>query len=114
MDYIWTSHAKYKMNFYRLSEARVKRVISNPARIEEGIADDTVAMMQPAGTKNNPYEIWTMISKSKLKNPWPGRQRSKLRVPSVKVISAWRYPGVTKAGEALPREILAELRSAIR
>ena len=52
--------------------------------------------------------------KSKIKNPWPGRQRSKLRVPSVKVISAWRYPGVTKAGEALPREILAELRSAIR
>ena len=43
----WTSHAKMKMNFYRLSEGRVRRVLHSPMRIEEGIAEDTIAMMQP-------------------------------------------------------------------
>ena len=26
-----------------------------------------------------------------------------------KIISAWRYPGMTKAGEPLPEEILKEM-----
>jgi len=108
-EFSWTSHAKYKMNFYRLSEARVKRVISNPARVEEGIAEDTVAMMQPAGTKNNPYEIWTMIVKSKIR-----RTAAKNSGRQIKVVSAWRYPGRTKPGEALPREIIQEFREATR
>lgn len=108
-EYSWTSHAKFKMGYYRLSEARVKRVINNPSRIEEGIAEDTVAMMQPAGTKENPYEIWAMISKSKIKD-----RRSKIKTPVIKIISAWRYPGITKPGEPLPREIIRELRSAVR
>lgn len=103
MEFIWTSHAKYKMQFYRLSESRVKRVISRPERVEEGIAEDTVAMMQPAGTKNNPYEIWVMITKSR-----------KDKKSVIKIISAWRYPGRTKPGEALPESILRELKEAIR
>ena len=104
MEFIWTSHSKYKMNFYRLSETRVKSVINNPERVEGGIAEDTVAMMQPAGSKAHPYEIWVMLSKSRVKG-----QRS-----NVRIISAWRYPGRTKVGEPLPKEIIAELRSAIR
>lgn len=94
----WTSHSKYKMRFYGLSESRLKRVISYPKRIEEGIAPDTVAMMQSAGSEKHPYEIWLMIQDEKSRR---------------KVISAWRYPGKTKPGQPLPQEIMKEIRSAI-
>lgn len=94
----WTSHSKYKMRFYGLSESRLKRVISYPKRIEEGIAPDTIAMMQPAGSEKHPYEIWLMIQEEKKRR---------------KVISAWRYPGKTKPRQPLPEEILREIRSAI-
>lgn len=92
----WTRHSRDKMHFYRLSEARLKRVIRSPQRIEEGIAPDTVAMMQSAGSAKHPYEIWLMIQDEKSRR---------------KVISAWRYPGKTKSGQSLPAEILRELRS---
>jgi len=106
-EYIWTSHARYKMNHYRLSESRVKRVISSPLRREVGIADGTVAMMQKAGTEKHPYEIWVMINKSKVKGQMSHAYR---QAGKVKIISAWRYPGITKPGEPLPKEILSEMR----
>ncbi len=77
----WTSHAKFKMRFYGLSESRVLRIINSPKRIEEGIAPKTVAMMQTAGSTKHPYELWTMVQDTKVFR---------------KIISAWRYPGVTK------------------
>ncbi|MEK7195107.1 MAG: hypothetical protein AAB655_00230 [Patescibacteria group bacterium] len=82
------------MRFYRLSEFRVRRVINSPKRAEEGVAPRTVAMMQPASVKISAgrqgstkketwnQEIWAMIQDEK------GRR---------KVISAWRYPGMSKA-----------------
>jgi len=94
----WTSHSRYKMRFYGLSESRLKRVISYPKRIEEGIAPDTIAMMQSAGSEKHPYEIWLMIQEEKKRR---------------KIISAWRYPGKTKPGQTLPEEILKEIKSAI-
>ncbi len=94
----WTSHSKYKMRFYGLSESRLKRVISYPKRVEEGIAPDTIAMMQSAGSEKHPYEIWLMVQEEKKRR---------------KIISAWRYPGKTKPGQPLPEEILKEMRSAI-
>ena len=94
----WTSHALGKMHFYQLSENRVKRVINSPHRTEKGIAPNTIGMMQRAGSKKHPYEVWTMIQDEK------GRR---------KVISSWRYPGITKPGEKLPEEILKEIREAI-
>lgn len=75
----WTWHSRAKMNFYHLSEARVRRVLHSPKRVEEGIAEKTVAMMQPAG--NGKHEIWIMLQDA-------GRRR--------KIISAWRYPGISK------------------
>jgi len=96
---LWTNHSKVKMKQYRLSEARVKRVLSFPSRIEGGIADKTLALMQKAGTSKNPYEIWTMVQDTPKKR---------------KVISAWRYPGETKPGEPLPKEILKEFKEASR
>ena len=87
----WTNHAKFKMRFYGLSEARVRRIINSPKRKEEGIAPKTIAMMQVAGSTKHPYELWAMVQD----NP-------KTRT----VISAWRYPGTTKPGSEIARGIL--------
>lgn len=94
-DIYWTKHAYEKMRFYKLSEQRVRRVLHSPKRIEEGIAPGTIAMMQRAGSQKHPYEIWTMFVKNK-----KGR----------KIISAWKYPGITKVGESLPEAIIKELK----
>lgn len=93
----WTKHAIMKMRYYGLSESRVKRVLNLPLRVEEGIAPKTVALMQAAGSKKHPYEIWVMASDTKEKR---------------KIVSAWRYPGRTKLGALLPTEILKEFREA--
>lgn len=85
------------MRYYRLSEQRVKRVIRNPLRIEEGIAEDTIAVMQPFGNKKD-KEIWVMVADTKEKR---------------KVISAWIYPARTKAGEPLPEAIIKEFKEAL-
>lgn len=79
------------MNFYKLSEQRVRRVIHSPKRIEEGIAPKTVALMQPTSVKSDKrqgtrtetwnQEIWVMFQDEKSRR---------------KIISAWRYPGKTK------------------
>lgn len=94
----FTVHSKAKMRQYGLSEARVKRVMHTPLRIEEGIAPDTVAMMQRAGSEKHPHEIWVMIADKKDKR---------------NIVSAWKYPGITKPGEALPEEILREMRMSL-
>lgn len=99
----WTLHARAKMNHYRLTPARVRHVLHSPKRVEEGVAPKTVAMMQPvsmktmgsrtisssaAGAKKESWtqEVWVMVQDS------AGGGR--------KVISAWRYPGVTKPRES--------------
>lgn len=79
----WTKHAREKMKFYRLSEARVKRVLHHPDRVEEGIAPKTVANMQKAGSRKHPSEIWVMYQSG------------------TKIISAWRYPGQSPVGEKI-------------
>ncbi|MBI4993684.1 hypothetical protein HZC33_01870 [Candidatus Wolfebacteria bacterium] len=95
----WTNHANGKMNFYKLSPQRVLRVLNSPKRIEEGIAPNTIAMCQLAGSVKHPYEIWVMIAETKIRR---------------KIISAWKYPGITKAGEPLPKEILNELSKFLK
>lgn len=90
-----------KMRFYGLSEYRVKRVINYPKRTEKGIAEGTIAVMQPSGSAKHPYEIWAMIK---------DEIRSGNRI--CKIISAWKYPGVTRPGEPLPKEIIAEMKEA--
>lgn len=101
----WTKHAKEKMKFYQLSEGRLKRVLLNPKRIEKGVAPNTIAIMQPAGTKKHPTEIWLMyqIIKSKSK-----KQKAK----RIRMISAWRYPGISPLGEPplIPEDVLRDLK----
>lgn len=104
----WTTHAKFKMKYYGLSESRIKRVLRNPGRIEEGIAEGTIAMMQLGSTTSKkPYEIWVMTSQVKSEKS-KGKSEA-----NVRIISAWKYPGRTKPGEPLPQAILREFREAI-
>lgn len=79
-ELFWTNHALAKMRFYKLSAQRIGRVLNSPKRIEEGIALNTIAMMQPFGNKSQ-HELWVMIQETKMRR---------------KIISAWRYPGRTK------------------
>lgn len=83
--------------FYGLTADRVKRIIGNPKRVEEGVAENTVAVMAPGSNKKKSTEVWTMYQK---------RGDKKI------VISAWRYPGVSPVGKQIPipADILAELR----
>ena len=98
----WTMHSVSKMRQYGLSENRVKRVINNPRRKELGIAEGTIAVMQPNSSKHT-YEIWAMyqVINSKFKI-----QNSKLRI-----ITAWKYPGRSpiRGPIPIPLEILEEL-----
>lgn len=99
----WTMHVVSKMKQYGLSENRVKRVINNPKRIEEGIAPKTIAVMQPNSSKHS-YEFWAMYqlinSKSKSLNP-----------KKVRIITAWKYPGKSpvRGPIPIPPDILEEL-----
>ena len=94
----WTLHSKMKLKQYRFSEKRILRIFRKPDRIEEGIAEGTIAAMQITGTKKRPTEAWMMYVT--------------LKKPSIiKIISAWRYPGRTPKGERpiIPEDILKEL-----
>ena len=96
--YHWTQHALRKMAFYRLSPDKVRRVIRNPKRTEDGVAENTIAVMTPGANKKKPSEIWTMYQKK-------GNKKV--------VISAWRYPGVSPIGKQIPipQDILEELKN---
>lgn len=108
-EFYWTRHARAKMKFYRLSEQRVRGVIHSPKRLEQGIAPNTAAAMQSAGSKKHPYEIWVMFQRARNAANNNAKQREK----SIKIISAWRYPGITKPGETLPDKILKEIEEAL-
>jgi len=99
--YYWTKHSLYKMRHYGLSGQRIKRVIRHPARVEEAIVPNMIAVMCP----NKKQEIWAMYTliKSNVKN----------QMSRVKVITAWRYPGKSPARNPIPQEILDEIRNVI-
>lgn len=105
----FTAHARYKMKQYGLSEQKVKGIIRNPRRTQKGIAPQTAAVMQPispkmvAGKEVWKQEIWTMFVKKKYTLAGPlGRE-------SIRIISAWRYPGMSPKGNPIPEEIWREL-----
>jgi len=104
----FTLHARFKMNQYGLSEQRVRGVIRNPKRTERGIVPKTTAVMQPVSPKQMKgketwkQEIWVMYMKQKNKI-------SEGTGETLRIISAWRYPGVSPKGNPIPEEILQEL-----
>jgi hypothetical protein len=100
--YFWTGHALGKMQYYGLSGQKILHVINHPARTEEGIAEKTTAVMQPASInkkkKSWSSEIWAMYQLDKNK---------------YKIISAWRYPGVSPEKNSIPAEIMEEVRDLL-
>lgn len=102
--YFWTNHSQFKMKQYGLSQQRVRRIIRSPKRTEEGIVKNTIAVMQPVslkmkeGKESWKQEIWAMYQL--------GNKKSKAKY---KIISAWRYPGISPKNNPVPKEILEEL-----
>ncbi len=98
---VWTKHSENKRKFYGISKSMVLRVMKNPYRIEEGIAPETIAVMKPPKIKkiNNKkiwkQEIWVMFQKEK---------------NLIKIISTWRYPGISPQQNPIPPEIIEELK----
>ena len=103
----FTRHAEYKMQQYGLSGQRVRNVIRNPKRTEKGIVPRTIAVMQPVsirkenGKETWKQEIWVMFLE--------GKKGSLLEPATRKIISAWRYPGVSPKRDPIPEDILREL-----
>lgn len=116
-----------------MTESRVKRVLRHPKRVEIGVAEDTVAGMQPAGSPKHPFEIWVMWTQKRKsdakRRPDPATARegfrsvtavrgiasprsSGVRNDKVIIISAWRYPGVSPLREPppIPDDVWDELR----
>lgn len=105
--YFWTNHVGRKMMFYGLSADRIKRVMRNPKRSENGVAEGTIAVMCPYGTSprgRQPYkgEIWVMYQA-------PSKRGKGRKI----IITAWRYPGVSRVRDEIPipADILEELKS---
>jgi len=113
--FYWTKHSLEKLKEYNLSQQRVRRVLHRPTRTEVGIVPETWASMQVSGSKKHPYEIWVMYV---IENPEPLRVQGHApyvvhgsKVKAVRIISAWKYPGITKPGEPIPipLDILEEI-----
>lgn len=114
-QYQFTLHAQFKMKQYGLSEQKVRGVIRNPKRREVGVVPKTVAVMQPVsikkidGKETWKQEIWVMFVVKNQKQENSGIEnfvQQKLRI-----ISTWRYPGVSPKRNPIPEEILRELES---
>ncbi|MBI3631318.1 MAG: hypothetical protein HY219_00425 [Candidatus Staskawiczbacteria bacterium] len=94
---IWTQHSQLKIKQYGLSKNKLLGILSKPERKELGIAPGTMAVMKTNKLflnakhsdwrKRAPGEIWLMYKDTKSER---------------KIISCWRYPGISKPGEEIP------------
>jgi len=134
----WTSHVAEKMQQYGIPESRIRRIIRYPARTEEGIAPDTVAVMQPAGTTRY-HEIWVMYKLATNNRPASLDERAsrggqpttnsgqvggqKLEQDpfnvlsrgqtKIRVITAWRYPGKSPERSPIPEDVIREIQTLL-
>ena len=112
--YFWTTHSVFKMRQYGLSEQKVRSVIRNFDRKEEGIVKNTIAVMQPVspkivdGKKTWKKELWVMYQ-SKGKKQKLKVKDNLIKNNQIKIISTWRYPGISPERDPIPEEILQEL-----
>lgn len=104
------------MRQYGLSKQKLLGILYKPERKEQGIVPGTMAVMKTNKKFGNktvplfgdkktgnppkaeafrraraPGEVWLMYKDTKLD-----------MVPTRKIISAWRYPGISKPGESIP------------
>ncbi|KKQ18606.1 MAG: hypothetical protein US31_C0003G0035 [Berkelbacteria bacterium GW2011_GWA1_36_9] len=95
MKFFWTEHSKIKMKQYGLSKQKLLGILYRPERKEQGIVPGTTAVMKT----NKSYSNSLQKNKKALGEIWLMYKDVKdLR----KIISAWRYPGVSKPGEEIP------------
>ena len=108
--YSWTRHVTGKMQYYRLSESIVKRIIRAPKRVENGIAENTVACMIPK-KKAKPRTVARRAS-SAGEELWVMYQ---LKGQRKHIITAWRYPGTSPIRDQIPipPDILEELKDLV-
>ncbi len=108
--YCWTEHVYGKMIQYGISEQTVRRIVRNPERIEEGIAPNTIAVMQTRGKKQK-YELWCMYQIVRKTKKHENTENTGNKSNQIKIITTWRYPGVSpkRAHIPIPEEIVEEL-----
>ncbi|MDO8466720.1 MAG: hypothetical protein Q7S83_01110 [bacterium] len=110
-NFRWTQHIKDKMLFYGISEQKIKTILKNPARKEEGVAEGTLAVMMRNDTPKRKQEIWLMyaIGSGELNS-----EKLKVKSSTRVMISTWRYPGKSQPGKRLPisDELMAEIKEA--
>ena len=110
----WTQHSKIKMKQYGLSKQKLLRILYRPERKEKGIVPRTSAVMQT----NKVFSKTKSLFKDKRQNPpssrFGGTMARQRKAPGEiwlmfrdtkdqrKIISAWRYPGISKPGEEIP------------
>lgn len=113
--YHFTLHSEYKMREYHLSRQRVIRIIRAPHRTETGIVENTVAVMQPASTKRVggketwTQELWVMYKVMGEEKLTKSKLEKALNQSELKIISTWRYPGVSPERDPIPSDILREI-----
>jgi len=121
--YSWTRHVVGKMQYYRIAESTVKRIIKFPKRVEKGVAEGTVACMIPRGLKKKakPHAV-TRLARHSFSGGgggfgageelWVMYQQKGQRKH---IITAWRYPGVSPVRDVIPipEDILEEIKNLV-
>ncbi len=111
----FTRHSEYKMRQYSLSAQKVRGVIRNPKRREVGIVPKTVAVMQPVSPKKIAGKPARNDSQAKRSDSVGETWKQEIWVlykeelKGKKIISAWRYPGISPKRDPIPSDILREL-----
>ncbi len=100
--FVWTDHSKSKMIQYFISETKIKELIKKHERLEEGVAPKTVAVMKRNDKGKKKEEMWVMYQKI----------GDKKTGEKMKIISVWRYPGVSPKKEIpIPEDVLKEIEN---
>jgi len=120
---VWTKHALAKMQYYRLTQNKVKTVLRSPFRMEEGIAEHTLAVMIPNKLvsqnktsivkKPSSFNRWEKTFKHHKEEIWAMYQK---RHGQIFIISAWRYPGESPVNKPLeiPPDVYDDLNSFLK
>ncbi|MEA1925660.1 MAG: hypothetical protein U9M90_00235 [Patescibacteria group bacterium] len=95
--YLWTIHSKYKLVQYSISPNNVKRAIRYPDRKQEGVAENTIAVMKRKDTRSAKKELWVMYQNV-------GEKK--------RIISSWIYPGESPKGDEIfiPDDVWDEIK----
>ena len=105
------------MKQYGLSMQKVRGVIRRPYRTETGVDAKKIAVMQPVSPKKETetkretwkQEIWVMYQKEGSIRKSAEQKLLSVESQKIKIISAWRYPGVSPERSPIPEDIWQEL-----